>query len=71
MWTRSINLWFSQIKKCYIVQFNVEYTNSFSKGEINFEKGPRRKMMKEIILWIKMLFVEKGVMLMVPDRMDD
>jgi hypothetical protein len=29
-------------KRIYIVEFTVEYTDSFSKDEIKFAKGPRR-----------------------------
>jgi hypothetical protein len=47
----------------------MEYTDSFSEEEILFAKGPRRWMLKEIPLGIKMLFMEKGLMCMDPDRM--
>jgi hypothetical protein len=47
----------------------VEYTNSFSEVERKFAEGPRKKMLEDIPLWIKMLFVEKGMMRMELDRM--
>jgi hypothetical protein len=42
---------------------------SFSSVERKFAVGPRRRLLEEIPLWIKMLFVEKGIMHMEPDRM--
>jgi hypothetical protein len=44
----------------------VEYTDSFSESERNFVEGHRKWMLEEIFLWIKMLFIEKGMMCMEP-----
>jgi len=40
----------------------VEYTDSFNEVEKKFVEGRRRWMSEEIPLWIKMLFIEKGIM---------
>jgi hypothetical protein len=37
----------------------------------NFVVGLRKRQLEEIPLWIKMLFVEKGMMHIEPDRMVD
>jgi hypothetical protein len=57
------------VKEGYIIEFVVEYTDSFSEAERKFVEGPRRRLLEEIPLWIKMLFMEKGMMHMDPDRM--
>jgi hypothetical protein len=40
-----------------------------SEDKRNFAEGPRKQMLEEIPLWIKMLFVDKGLMHMEPKRM--
>jgi hypothetical protein len=59
-WTQAIDFWFSRVKEGYIIEFIMEYTDSFSEAERKFAEGPRRWMLEEIPLWIKMLFMEKG-----------
>ena len=66
-WTWDIKFWFAQVNEGYIVEFIMEYTDSFNEDEINFAEGPRRRMLEEIRLCIKMLFNEKGLMPMEPD----
>jgi hypothetical protein len=68
-WNWAIEFWFSRVKEGYIVEFVVEYVDSFSEVERKFMKGLRKYMLEEIPLWINMLFVEKGIMHMDPDRM--
>jgi hypothetical protein len=68
-WTWAIEFWFARVKEGYIVEFTMEYTDSFSEAERKFAEGLRKWMLEEIPLWIKMLFVEKGMMCMEPDRM--
>ena len=57
------------MKEGYILEFSIEYTNSFSEAERKFVEGSIKCMLEEIPLWIKMLFVEKKMMCMEPDRM--
>jgi len=45
----------------------MEYTDSFSEAERNFGKVLRKRMLQEIPLWIKKLFIEKEIMCMEPD----
>jgi hypothetical protein len=68
-WAREIKFWFNQVKEGYIIEFTIEYNDSFSEDERKFVKGPRKRLLEEIPMWIKMLFVEKGLMHMEPDRM--
>jgi hypothetical protein len=64
-----VDFWFDQVKEGYIIEFSIEYNDSFSEAERKFVVGPRKRLLEEIPLWIKMLFVEKGLMCMEPDRM--
>ena len=68
-WTRAIDFWFSRVKEGYIIEFVVEYTNYFRDIERKFTYGPMKRLLVEIPLWIKMLFMEKGMMHMDPDMM--
>jgi len=70
-WTRSINLWFSRVKEGYIIEFFVEYSDSFTEVEKTFVKGPRKHMLEEISLCIKKLFMEKEMMHMEINNMTE
>jgi hypothetical protein len=63
------SLWFECVKEGYIVEFSIECSESFSSVERKFAAGPRRRLLEEIPLWIKMLFMEKGIMCMEHNRM--
>jgi hypothetical protein len=41
-WTRDIDFWFSQVKEGYIIEFVVEYIDSFSEAERKFTEGSRK-----------------------------
>jgi hypothetical protein len=41
---------FTRVKEGYIIEFVVEYTDSFSEDERNFMEGPRKQMLEEIPL---------------------
>jgi hypothetical protein len=38
------------VKEGYIIEFVVEYTDSFSEAERKFTEGPRRRLLEEIPL---------------------
>jgi hypothetical protein len=57
------------VKEGYIIEFTIEYSDSLSEAKRNFEEGPRKKMLEENPLWIKMLFVERRMIHMDPNRM--
>jgi len=48
------------VKEGYIVGFCIKCNKSLCSVERKFTIGPRRRLLEEILLWIKMLFVEKG-----------
>jgi hypothetical protein len=66
-WFKSIDFSFDCVKEGYIGEFVIECTRSFNSVEINFAANPRRKLLEEIPLWIKMLLMEKGLMCMEHD----
>jgi hypothetical protein len=68
-WIWAIDFWFTQVKEGYIIDFFVEYNKTLKEAKRKFEKDPRKQMVEEIMLWIKMLFVERRMMCMKPDRM--
>jgi hypothetical protein len=57
-WARLIEFWFSQVKE-YIIDFVVEYNDSFNEAERKLVEGPQKRLVEEILLWIKKLFIEK------------
>jgi hypothetical protein len=59
----------NRVKEGCIVEFYVEYNDSFIEAERKSVVSPRNILLEEIPLWIKMLFVEKGLMHMELDRM--
>jgi hypothetical protein len=68
-WERTIEFWFECVKEGYIVVFSIECSESFSSVERIFASVPRRILVEEILLWIEMLVVEKGLMHMKTDKM--
>ena len=68
-WIRGIDFWFERVKEGYIIQFDVEYNESFDFVNENFETKPRKILIIEIPTWIKMVFVQNGIVHMEPDMM--
>jgi hypothetical protein len=68
-WANEVEFWFDRVKEGYIVEFYIECSESFNTFERKFCHSPIRILLEEIPLWIKMFFVEKGIMHMDPDRM--
>jgi hypothetical protein len=54
------------VKEGYIVEFSIECSEYFNNVERKFVFDPRRRLLEEIPLWVKMLFIEKGIMHMDP-----
>jgi hypothetical protein len=63
-WAQEINFWFSSIKEGYVIEFVVEYSDSFKEAKREFVEGPQRRFLEEVWLCIKILFMEKGLMRM-------
>jgi hypothetical protein len=68
-WIQTFDLWFFEVEEGYIIKFFMEYTHYFSEAERKFAKVPRKTILEEIPLWIKMLFIEKGLICMELDKM--
>jgi hypothetical protein len=60
-WVISIDFWFEHVKEGYIVDFFVEGSKSFSSAERKFAVGPKRRLLKEILLWKKYVVRREGV----------
>jgi hypothetical protein len=56
-WSQAIEFFFSQVNEGYIIEFSIKYSDYFNADERNFEQGPRKQMLEDITLWMKMLFV--------------
>ena len=68
-WSRAVDFWFKSIKEGYIVEFTIEYNNSFSVAERKLTKGPRGRYLELLPLWIKKLLCDKGMMSLQSDSM--
>ena len=60
--TRAVDFWVETTLDEYNVEFAAECYQSFSKAETIFRSRLRGKLLKEILLWIKALMVEEGLM---------
>jgi hypothetical protein len=70
-WDQIIDFWFYKVKEGYIIEFSIECSDSFIEVERNFVECPRNRLLEEVLMWIKMLFIEKGLMCMDPNKMVD
>jgi hypothetical protein len=39
-WALAIDFWFVRVKEGYIIEFPIEYSDSFSEAERKFVEGP-------------------------------
>ena len=69
-WSRVNDVLFLHVKEGYIIKFIVEAIESYSLVEETFEVGPRKSFLERILLWLKIRFVEKGLMKMNPNEME-
>jgi len=70
-WAIAVKFWFKRVKEGYIFKFVIDCTESFNNAERKFVVIPRRRLLEKNTLWIKMVFIEKGLMFIDPDRMVD
>ena len=66
--TRPVDFWLASVLECFVTEFAVEQTKSFSEAERYFFKGYRSKYLNSLNLSIKMLLHEKGTMDIVSDE---
>ena len=57
----AVDFWVETTLDGYIVEFVAECYQSFLKAEAIFHSGLRKKMLKDISLWIKALMVDEGL----------
>jgi len=60
--TRTVDHWLDRIIGGFITEFAVDTSVSYSEAERHFLKRLRRKYVKSLNTWIKMLLCEKRVM---------
>ena len=70
-WSRVVDFWFRSIKEGYIVEFSIDFNNSFSIAQEKFEKGPCGRFLNWLPLRIKMLLCDKGIMILQSDAIGD
>jgi hypothetical protein len=49
-WDRAIDFWFSRVKEGYIIEFSMEYIDSFNEAERKFVEGSRKRLIEEMPL---------------------
>jgi hypothetical protein len=67
--TRAVDFWVSTTLEGYIIKFLAENHQSFSRAEEIFKKDAKGRLLREIPLWIKVFFVEEGMLIMSPTEM--
>jgi hypothetical protein len=60
--SHAIDFWLDRILGGYITKFTVDCTQSYNVAESDFFKGARRRILKSLGTWIKMLLCDKCVM---------
>ena len=65
--SRAVDFWTTRTLEAYVTKFAIDTQTSFSEAERRFFKGPRGKYLNSLSLRIKMLLVEKGVLLIQSD----
>jgi hypothetical protein len=57
-----VDFWYQGAVEGYALEFAIECHQCLPKALKFFMRGPRRKLIKEILVWIKMLMVERGML---------
>ena len=65
--SRAVDFWTTRTLEAFVTEFAIDTSTSFSKAERQIFKGPRGKYLKSFSLNIKMLLVEKGILLIESD----
>ena len=65
--SRVVDFWTTQTLEAFVMEFAIDTHTSFSEAERQFFKGPRGKYLNSLSLKIKMLFAEKGILLIQSD----
>ena len=65
--SRAVNFWTTRTLEAFVTEFSIDTSTSFSEAERQFFKGPRGKFLNSLILRIKILLAEKGILLFESD----
>ena len=63
----AVDFWTMRTLETFVTEFAIDTSTSFSKAERQFFKGPRGKFLNSLSLKIKILLVEKGILLFESD----
>ena len=63
----ALDFWTTCTLESSVTQFAINTSTSFSEAERQFFKGPRGKFLNSLSLKIKILLVEKGILLFESD----
>ena len=64
---RTVDFWTMWTLEAFVTEFTIDTSTSFNEAERQFFKGPRGKYLNSFNLKIKMLLVEKGILLLESD----
>ena len=59
----AVDFWMTRTLEAFVIEFAIDTSTSFSEAERQFFKGPRGKFLNSLSLKIKILLVEKGILL--------
>ena len=65
--SRAVDFWTTRTLETFVTEFAINTSTSFSEAERQFFKGPRGKFLNSLSLKIKILLVEKGILLFESD----
>ena len=65
--SRAVDFWTTRTLEAFVTEFAIDTGTSFSDAERQFFQGPRGKLLNLFSLRIKMLLVEKGILLFESD----
>ena len=65
--SHAVDFWTTRTLEAFVTEFAIDTSTSFSEDERHFFKGPRGKFLNSLSLKIKILLVEKGILLFESD----
>ena len=65
--SRAVDFWTTWTLEAFVTEFAIDTSTSFSEAEREFFKGTRGKFLNSLSLKIKILLVEKGILLFESD----
>ena len=65
--SHAVDFWTTRTLEAFVTEFAIDTSTSFSEAERQFFTGPRGKFLNSLSLKIKILLVEKGILLFESD----